>query len=189
MKDDPYYGQASCALPVNPWHCRFSWRRSLSFSKLSFWGFICTLGIDSRIGWLISGCLSPAIAAWSILKGRNHIYYKKALKLTMVSATVFLISTALIGDLSGKYLAKYQPEKLAAMEWHFETTRSGNVEFLFAKLFKSTYSWSVVLLAIVSVLYISAMFLSYYADKTGDRPAFELVRKYALAWSLPAPLY
>lgn len=39
----------------------------------------------------------------------------------MVCAFVFMVSTALIGDLSGKYLAKYQPEKLAATEWHFET--------------------------------------------------------------------
>src|SRR5699024_6750701 len=34
----------------------------------------------------------------------------------------FSIAAALIGDLSGKYLAEYQPEKLAAAEWHFETT-------------------------------------------------------------------
>jgi cytochrome d ubiquinol oxidase subunit II len=67
-------------------------------------------------------------------------------------------------------------------------TGSGSVKFLFGKLFTSTYSWSVVLLAIVSVLYISAMFLSYYAHKANDRPAFELVRKYALAWSLPTIL-
>ncbi|QYR23145.1 cytochrome ubiquinol oxidase subunit I [Paenibacillus sp. sptzw28] len=64
-----------------------------------------------------------AISAWSLLKGRQHVYYKKALKLTMVSAFVFLIGSAIIGDLSGKYLANYQPEKLAAMEWHFETSK------------------------------------------------------------------
>jgi cytochrome d ubiquinol oxidase subunit II len=57
--------------------------------------------------------------------------------------------------------------------------------FLHGKLFTSAYSWSVVLLALVSVLYISAMFLSYYADKAKDRAAFEIVRKYALAWSIP----
>ncbi|MFC4812077.1 cytochrome ubiquinol oxidase subunit I [Paenibacillus sp. GCM10023250] len=64
-----------------------------------------------------------AIAAWSLLKGRDHVYYKKALKLTMTSAFVFILASAVIGDLSGKYLAKYQPEKLAAMEWHFDTTK------------------------------------------------------------------
>ena len=34
---------------------------------------------------------------------------------------VFSIAPAIIGDFSGKYLAEYQPEKLAAAEWHFET--------------------------------------------------------------------
>ncbi|WP_127580071.1 cytochrome d ubiquinol oxidase subunit II [Paenibacillus koleovorans] len=68
---------------------------------------------------------------------------------------------------------------------YIEVSGSREVRFLFWNLVKSSYSWSVVLLAIVSVLYISAMFLSYYAHKAGDRPAFEIVRKYALAWSLP----
>ncbi|GAE45703.1 cytochrome d ubiquinol oxidase subunit I [Mesobacillus boroniphilus JCM 21738] len=34
---------------------------------------------------------------------------------------IFSIAAAVIGDFSGKYLAEYQPEKLAAAEWHFET--------------------------------------------------------------------
>ncbi|WP_139998841.1 cytochrome ubiquinol oxidase subunit I [Paenibacillus paridis] len=71
--------------------------------------------------YLTCAFVLAAITAWSLLKGKNHVYYKKALKLTMVCAFVFMVSTALIGDLSGKYLAKYQPEKLAATEWHFET--------------------------------------------------------------------
>lgn len=62
-----------------------------------------------------------AIAAFSLLKGRNHVYYKKTLKLSMTAAFVFSVTTAVIGDLSGKFLAEYQPEKLAAAEWHFET--------------------------------------------------------------------
>lgn len=39
----------------------------------------------------------------------------------MVSAAIFAIGTAVIGDFSGKYLHEYQPEKLGAAEWHFET--------------------------------------------------------------------
>lgn len=73
--------------------------------------------------YLTSAFILAAIAAFSMLKGRNHDYYKKALRLTMVASLVFAVATALIGDLSGKYLAAYQPEKLAAGEWHFETTR------------------------------------------------------------------
>lgn len=65
--------------------------------------------------------LLAAIAAVSLLKGRSHIYYRKALKLTMTSGLVFALTTFVVGDLSGKFLASYQPEKLAAAEWHFET--------------------------------------------------------------------
>ncbi|KZE47755.1 cytochrome D ubiquinol oxidase subunit I [Brevibacillus parabrevis] len=72
--------------------------------------------------YLTCAFILAAIAAWSLLAGRRHVYYKKAFKLTMIAAAVFFAATALIGDFSGKYLAKYQPEKLAAMEWHFETT-------------------------------------------------------------------
>lgn len=69
---------------------------------------------------LCAGVLG-GIAAFSILRGQKHVYFKKALKLTVVSTFVFAVATAIIGDFSGKYLAKYQPEKLAAGEWHFET--------------------------------------------------------------------
>lgn len=72
--------------------------------------------------YLTSAFILAAIAAIYLLRGNQHVYHKKALHLTMTVACVFAIVTALIGDLSGKYLAEYQPEKLAAAEWHFETT-------------------------------------------------------------------
>ncbi|MBM7552932.1 cytochrome d ubiquinol oxidase subunit II [Thalassobacillus pellis] len=58
---------------------------------------------------------------------------------------------------------------------HLETTA----------LLTSPYSWSVVFLAIVSVLYISACFLTFYAYRADDQDALELIRKYALFWSSP----
>lgn len=71
--------------------------------------------------YMASAFVLAAIAAYRLLKGSNHLYHKKALFLTMKLGFVFSIATALIGDFSGKYLAEYQPEKLAAAEWHFET--------------------------------------------------------------------
>lgn len=64
-----------------------------------------------------------SIAAYSILKGSKHAYYKKALNLTMNAGFIFTLATAFIGDLSGKFLAQYQPIKLAAGEWHFQTAK------------------------------------------------------------------
>lgn len=71
--------------------------------------------------YLTAAFILGAIAAFHILKGNKHVYHKKALHLTMVSGIIFAIGTALIGDLSGKYLHEYQPEKLASAEWHLET--------------------------------------------------------------------
>ena len=72
--------------------------------------------------YMTAAFVLAAIAAFRLLKGSNHIYHKKALLLTMKVGFIFAVGAAIIGDFSGKYLAEYQPEKLAAAEWHFETT-------------------------------------------------------------------
>ncbi|KRE99832.1 cytochrome D ubiquinol oxidase subunit I [Paenibacillus sp. Soil766] len=73
--------------------------------------------------YMTSAFILAAIAAYSLLKKKGDtLYAKKALKLTVTAGLVFSITTALIGDLSAKFLAQNQPEKLAAAEWHFETT-------------------------------------------------------------------
>ncbi len=71
--------------------------------------------------FMTSAFVLASIAAFRMIKGSNHVYHKKALYLTMKIGLIFSIATAVIGDFSGKYLAEYQPEKLAAAEWHFET--------------------------------------------------------------------
>ncbi|MDG5788027.1 cytochrome d ubiquinol oxidase subunit II [Evansella sp. AB-P1] len=63
---------------------------------------------------------------------------------------------------------------------------NGNVQLLYGELFGSLYSWGVVILAVVSVLFISASFLTYYASRAKDTNALNLLRKYALIWSFPA---
>ncbi|MFC4738292.1 cytochrome ubiquinol oxidase subunit I [Bacillus daqingensis] len=71
--------------------------------------------------YLTAAFVLGAIAAVKILRGNKSVYHRKALHMTMVAGAVFAVGTAVIGDLSGKYLHEYQPEKLAAAEWHFET--------------------------------------------------------------------
>jgi cytochrome bd ubiquinol oxidase subunit I len=71
--------------------------------------------------YMTSAFVLASIAAYRLLKGSNHLYHKKALFLTMKLGLIFSAATAIIGDFSGKYLAEYQPEKLAAAEWHFKT--------------------------------------------------------------------
>lgn len=72
--------------------------------------------------YMTSAFVLASISAVQLWKGKRHVYHKKAFHLTLIVAMIFSIATALIGDLSGKYLAEYQPEKLAAAEWHFETS-------------------------------------------------------------------
>lgn len=74
--------------------------------------------------YMTSAFLLASIAAWHILRGKAHIYHKKALHLTVVMALIFSMATAVVGDFSGKFLAEYQPEKLAAAEWHFVTEKN-----------------------------------------------------------------
>ncbi|KEO82471.1 cytochrome ubiquinol oxidase subunit I [Tumebacillus flagellatus] len=71
--------------------------------------------------WATTAFVLACLAAYRMLKGNKQEYVKKALRLTMVLSLVFSSGTALYGDLAGKYLAKHQPEKLAAAEWHFDT--------------------------------------------------------------------
>ncbi|WP_156288988.1 cytochrome ubiquinol oxidase subunit I [Oceanobacillus salinisoli] len=71
--------------------------------------------------YMAAAFVLASIAAFQLLKGSKHPYHKKALYLTMKIGLIFSIATAVNGDFSGKYLAAYQPEKLAAAEWHFET--------------------------------------------------------------------
>lgn len=77
--------------------------------------------------FMTAAFILASIAAFRLLKGSNHIYHKKALYLVMKCGLIFSIATAIIGDFSGKYLAEYQPEKLAAAEWHFETEKGADL--------------------------------------------------------------
>ncbi|HHT7189453.1 cytochrome ubiquinol oxidase subunit I [Bacillus cereus group sp. Bc222] len=71
--------------------------------------------------YMTSAFILSAIAAFRMLKGSSHVYHKKSMFLFMKMGLIFSIAALIIGDFSAKYLVKYQPEKLAAAEWHFET--------------------------------------------------------------------
>lgn len=80
--------------------------------------------------YLTGAVLLAGAAAWSILRKGPSTYKKKALRLMMFVALVCSLLTALAGDMSAKFLAEHQPEKLAAAEWHFETERGADLILL-----------------------------------------------------------
>ncbi|MCL6585783.1 MAG: cytochrome d ubiquinol oxidase subunit II [Anoxybacillus sp.] len=77
---------------------------------------------------------------------------------------------------------------LTISEGGFVRIHHGEPTLLYKQLFVSPFTWSVVLLSLTSVLYISANFLTYYANAAGDERARDLLRRYALVWSGPTIL-
>lgn len=95
-----------------------------------------------------------------------------------------LLYTGVYG-LTGLFIPASLATVLTISEGGFIRETNGVVEFLPDQLLKSPYAWSVVFLAIVSILFISASFLTYYADKAKDRKSTAIFHKYAIMWSLP----
>ncbi|MGG1661115.1 cytochrome d ubiquinol oxidase subunit II [Brevibacillus sp. NRS-1366] len=77
---------------------------------------------------------------------------------------------------------------LTISEGGFVSLENGEPVLDYLGLFTSPLTWSIVVLAIAGVLYISAVFLTWYADKAKDGEATKLLRKYALIWAGPLAL-
>ncbi|MGG4048672.1 MULTISPECIES: cytochrome ubiquinol oxidase subunit I [Paenibacillus] len=80
--------------------------------------------------YLTGAALLAGVAAFAILRKGVSAYHKKALKLMMAVVLLFSLVNTLAGDVSAKFLAEHQPEKLAAAEWHFETESGADLIFL-----------------------------------------------------------
>ncbi|MBU5210232.1 MULTISPECIES: cytochrome d ubiquinol oxidase subunit II [Heyndrickxia] len=74
---------------------------------------------------------------------------------------------------------------LTISEGGFISLQNGQPVLDYWGLFTSPLTWSIVVLAIAAVLYISAVFLTWYANKANDVGATNLLRKYALIWAIP----
>jgi cytochrome d ubiquinol oxidase subunit II len=129
-------------------------------------------------------------------------YYGTAL---LVPGSVFLVLQSLRGSFYAfahygarenmAYLFVYGvtglfiPASLATIltisEGGFISKQGDKIVLLMDRLLTSPYAWSVVFLALVSVLFISASFLTFYADRAKDAAATKLLRSFAIAWSLP----
>ncbi|MBO1198911.1 cytochrome d ubiquinol oxidase subunit II [Staphylococcus simiae] len=74
---------------------------------------------------------------------------------------------------------------LTITEGGYISENHGHVDLEWLQLILSPFAWSVVFLAIISVLYISSGFLTFYAHKAEDKPAYELTRMWHIFWGLP----
>ncbi len=71
--------------------------------------------------YLATALTISLIYAYYIIKGKKEKYYKSILNFSMVLVLIFSLLTGFSGDLQGKSIAQFNPEKLAATEGVFHT--------------------------------------------------------------------
>ena len=74
---------------------------------------------------------------------------------------------------------------LTISEGGFITMEDSGPVLHYWTLFSSPLTWSIFLLSITAVLYISSVFLTWYSNKAQDQTAAGLMRMYALIWAFP----
>ncbi|MEB5793254.1 cytochrome d ubiquinol oxidase subunit II [Staphylococcus hominis] len=74
---------------------------------------------------------------------------------------------------------------LTISEGGYINEQGNHFDLDWVQLLLSPFAWSVVFLAIVSVLYISSGFLTYYASKAKDKAAYKFMRQWFMFWGPP----
>ncbi|WP_284139648.1 MULTISPECIES: cytochrome d ubiquinol oxidase subunit II [unclassified Virgibacillus] len=92
---------------------------------------------------------------------------------------------AFMYGVSGLFLPAALSIVLTISEGGFVSIVNGNPDLDYWALFTSPLTWSIVVLSLAAVLYISAVFLTWYANKAKDIEATNLLRRYALIWAFP----
>ncbi|WP_251516074.1 MULTISPECIES: cytochrome d ubiquinol oxidase subunit II [Staphylococcus] len=87
--------------------------------------------------------------------------------------------------LAGLFIPGSLATVLTISEGGYITGKESHLDLNWTELLLSPYAWAVVFLAIVSVLYISSGFLTYYASKAKDTEAYKLLRYWFLFWGPP----
>ena len=74
-----------------------------------------------------TGVAVAGIHAWMLRRDASSAFHRAALKVALMVAVPASLLQVVSGDLSAKFLATWQPVKLAAMEGHFETARGASL--------------------------------------------------------------
>jgi cytochrome d ubiquinol oxidase subunit I len=80
--------------------------------------------------YVLAGFFVLAISAWHLLRGHETAFFSKSFHLAANFTLVAALVVMGLGHLSGSEVAAAQPAKLAAMESHWETTRSAPMYLL-----------------------------------------------------------
>ncbi|WP_088043962.1 cytochrome d ubiquinol oxidase subunit II [Bacillus sp. EAC] len=142
--------------------------------------FVGVVGIFPRVAYyygvplLVPGCVAMIFLA---IRGSFYTFQQYGGKrskyfLLLYGATSLLIPVTL-------------STVLTISEGGFIIENGTDIRFYPLKLITNFYSLSVMLLAVCSVLFISAMFLIYSAKLIEDSESENKLRKYVLVWSFP----
>ncbi|GGE40792.1 cytochrome D ubiquinol oxidase subunit II [Pullulanibacillus camelliae] len=144
------------------------------------------MGLMSFLPHMISiyegGFLVPSLVILALMLIRSGLY---AYYYFMGKTHPFF---SLFYAISGLCIPAMLATGLTISEGGYIQIRHGEMTLMFSHLVSSFYFWAVVLLAIVSVIYISLLFLSYLANKRGQRKTVETLKGYVLLWSVPTVL-
>ncbi len=77
--------------------------------------------------WLLGGFFVLGVSAWHLLRKNETDFFNRSARLAAIFTFVLAILVAVQGHNQGTLVAKYQPEKLAAMESHWETEASAPI--------------------------------------------------------------
>ncbi|MBW1879684.1 MAG: cytochrome ubiquinol oxidase subunit I [Deltaproteobacteria bacterium] len=75
-----------------------------------------TLAAFATVGFAVAG-----LHAGMLLRDIENPFHRRAIGIALPVGAVFALALVASGDLSGKFVAEYQPAKLAAAEAHWET--------------------------------------------------------------------
>lgn len=96
---------------------------------ISFWGMVFNPSSMIRLAHVIVGCwlagafLVISVSAYYMLKKRYHDFSRSSIGVGLGLALIAGLLQLLLGDVSAKVVAKYQPSKLAALEAVFHTQK------------------------------------------------------------------
>ncbi len=77
--------------------------------------------------FVATGFAVAGLHALLLLKDRNNLFHRKALKIALAVGAIAAILQPISGDYSAKDVAERQPAKLAALESHFETEKGADL--------------------------------------------------------------
>ncbi len=74
-------------------------------------------------GYVVAGFFVMGVSAYHLLKKNEVSFFSRSFRLALIFAFIFSLGQVFIGDQNGQEMAKLQPEKLAAAESLWETTK------------------------------------------------------------------